>query len=170
MSQEKDLSDAHATENNQKKGILDKRDTQPEQRARFPHFFANGDGTEVAEGSVQQAWCEQRARLPPSDGNRDCCTDNAEDSHPSTDQLKQRARLPRFHANRHKQTRQQCRSRRSLKTEGPSTRSVQRNPLSSTVNVHSRAERAWASPARRLDGFPLYYEALEWDVRKFPTP
>ena len=54
---------------------------------------------EVAEGSVQQAWCEQRARLPPSDGNRES-VGYAEDSHHSTDQLEQRVRLPHFHANR----------------------------------------------------------------------
>ena len=35
---------------------------QPEQRARLPHLFANRESVEVAEGSVQQAWCEQRAR------------------------------------------------------------------------------------------------------------
>ena len=38
--------------------------SQPEQRARFPHFFANRDSAGVAEGSLQQATCEQWARLP----------------------------------------------------------------------------------------------------------
>ena len=68
-----------APKTNQKKGVLDKRDFrkrfhylysddstfQPEQRARLPHFFANRESAEVSEGSVQQAWCEQRASLPP---------------------------------------------------------------------------------------------------------
>ena len=94
------MTDTHAAVTNQKKGVLDKRDFQPEQRARLPHFFANRDSTEVAEGSVQQAWCEQRARLPPSDGNRDSIG-YAEGSHHSTEQLEQRARLPHFHANRY---------------------------------------------------------------------
>ena len=99
--------------NNQKKGVLDKRDFrkslnyqygddstfQPEQRARLPHFHANRDSTEVAEGSVQQAWCEQRARLPPVDGNRDSAG-YEEDSYHSTYQFEQRARLPHFYANR----------------------------------------------------------------------
>ena len=69
----------------QKKGVLDKRDFrksfnylcsddstfQPEQRARLPNFFANRVSAEVAEGSVQQAWCEQRARYPlPTETDR----------------------------------------------------------------------------------------------------
>ena len=63
---------------NQKKGALDKMNFrksvtklysddstfQPERRARLPHFFANREGAEVAEGSVHQAWYEQRARYP----------------------------------------------------------------------------------------------------------
>ena len=83
---------------NQKKGGPDKRDFrkssdyqysdnstfQPEQRARSPHFFANRESAEVAEGSVRQAWCEQRGRLPPSDGTRKN-VDYAEDSQHSTD-------------------------------------------------------------------------------------
>ena len=93
---------------NQKKGILDKRDFrksseyqysddstfQPEQRASLPRFFA-----EVAVGSVQQALCDQRARLPPSDGTRES-VGYAQDSHHSTDQFEQRASLPHFYANR----------------------------------------------------------------------
>ena len=99
--------------NNQKKGVLDKRDFrkssdyqysddltfQPEQMARLPHFFANRESAEVAEGSVKQTWCEQRTRLPPSDGTR-VSVSYTEDSHHSTDQLEQRTRLPHFHANR----------------------------------------------------------------------
>ena len=72
---------------------------QPDQRARLPHFFANRQSAEVVEGSVQQAWCEQRARLPPSDGTRES-VGYAEDSHYSTEQLEQRARLPHFHVSR----------------------------------------------------------------------
>ena len=70
---------------NQQKGVLDKRDFrksfnylcsddatfQPEQRARLPNFFANRVSAEVAEGSVQQAWCERRARYPlPTETDR----------------------------------------------------------------------------------------------------
>ena len=98
---------------NQKKGVLEKRDFrtslnyqysddstfQPEQMTRLPHFFANRESAEVAKGSAQQSWCEQRARLPPSDGNRES-VGYAEDSHHSTDQLEQRVRLPHLHANR----------------------------------------------------------------------
>ena len=72
----------YAAVTNQKKGVLDKRDEEKsltyqysddstyksEQRVcRFPHFLSNRETTEVAEGSAQQAWCEQRAcRFPPS--------------------------------------------------------------------------------------------------------
>ena len=62
---------------NQKKRVLEKRDLRmssdyqysddstvhPEQKASLPHFVANRESAEDAEGSVQQAWCEQRARL-----------------------------------------------------------------------------------------------------------
>ena len=79
---------------NKKKGVLDKLDFrkssdykysddstfQPEQRPRVPHFVANRDSADVAEGSVQQVWCKQGARLPRSDGNRDS-VGSAEDSH-----------------------------------------------------------------------------------------
>ena len=96
----------------QKKGLIEKRDFrkssdyhysddstfQPEQKASLPHFFSNRESDEDAEGSVQQAWCEQRARLPPFDGTRES-VGYVEDSHHSTDQFDQRARLPHFHAN-----------------------------------------------------------------------
>ena len=75
--------DVHTPAMTQKKEVLDKRDFQPEQRARLPQLFANWDSTEVAEGSVQQAWCGQRAILiiyPPFDRNRDSICD-AEGSH-----------------------------------------------------------------------------------------
>ena len=68
-------------------------------RARLPHFVAHRESAEVAEGSVQQSWCEQRTRLPPSDGNREI-VGYAENSHHSTEQLEQGVRLPYFHANR----------------------------------------------------------------------
>ena len=47
------------------------------------------------EGSVQQAWCEQRAKFPPSDGTRES-VGYAGDSNYGTEQLEQRARLPHF--------------------------------------------------------------------------
>ena len=68
-------------------------------RARLPHFVAHRESAEVAEGSVQQSWCEQRTRLPPSDVTR-MSVSYTEDSHHSTDKLEQRIRLPHFHANR----------------------------------------------------------------------
>ena len=63
---------------NKQKGVLDYRDFrkslnyqysdastfQPEQRAGLPYLFENRENVEVAAGSVQQAWCEQRARYP----------------------------------------------------------------------------------------------------------
>ena len=67
---------------NKQKGVLDYRDFrkslnyqysdastfQPEQRAGLPYLFENRENVEVAAGSVQQAWCEQRARYPlPTD-------------------------------------------------------------------------------------------------------
>ena len=92
--------DVHTPAITQKVGLLDKRDFQPEQRVRLPHFFASRDSTEAAEGSVQQAWREQRAILRPSDRNRDRIGD-AEGSHYSTEQLEQGARLSHFHAHRY---------------------------------------------------------------------
>ena len=35
-------------------------------------MFANRDNADVLEGSVQQAWCEPRARQPSSDESRQC--------------------------------------------------------------------------------------------------
>ena len=51
------------------------------------------------EGSVQQAWCEQRAKFPPSDGTRES-VGYAGDSNYGTEQLEQRARLPHFNVSR----------------------------------------------------------------------
>lgn len=98
---------------NLKNGVLYKRDLrkssdyqysddstfQPERRAILLYFLANRERAKVAEGSVQQAWCEQRARVPPSDGTRES-VGYAKDSHHSTDQLEQRPRLPYVHAKR----------------------------------------------------------------------
>ena len=81
--------DVHTPAITQKKGLLDERDLQPEQRATLPPFFANRASTEVVEGTVQKAWCEQRARIPFSDRNRDSIGD-AGGSHYSTEQLEQR--------------------------------------------------------------------------------
>ena len=51
---------------------------QPEQRIRLPNVFANRKSAEVAEGSVQQAWCEQRARYPlPTETERVSATQKA---------------------------------------------------------------------------------------------
>ena len=100
----------YAAVTNQKKGVFDERDEREsltcqysddltyksEQRiCRFPHFLSNR-GTEVAEGSAQQAWCQQRlCRLPPSVENRDSVR-FTEDSQKSANQLEQSASLLHF--------------------------------------------------------------------------
>ena len=99
---------------NQKKRVLGNRDegksltyqysddstyTSKQRVCRFSHLLSNRE-TEVAEGSAQQAWCEQRVcRLPPSVENRDS-VGFTNDSHHSANQLEQRASLPHFHAGR----------------------------------------------------------------------
>ena len=93
--------DVHTPAMTQKKEVLDERDFQPEQRARLPHLFANWDSTEVAEGSVQQAWCGQRAILPAFRTKpRQYMRRGRLTLHHIT-AFEQRARLPHFHANRY---------------------------------------------------------------------
>ena len=68
--------------------------------SRFSRLPSNRDISEVAEGSAQQSWCEQRVCIyAPSVENRGS-VGFAEDSHHSPNQLEQRARLPHFHADR----------------------------------------------------------------------
>ena len=91
---------------NPKKGVLEKRDssrvqitsivmTRPFSLNRgdvYRTYLGNRESAEVAESSLRQSLCENRARLPPSYGNR-------ESVGYAENQFEQTASLPHFHAN-----------------------------------------------------------------------
>ena len=88
----------------------------------YPTYLRIGRVPRLRKVQYSRLGVSRGPDFPPSDGTRES-VGYVEGSHHSTDQLEQRARLPHFHANRS--------SRRRLKSEGLSTRSVQRNPHSS---------------------------------------
>ena len=75
--------DVHTPAITQKKGVLDKRDFSLNRGPDHPTSLRIGSIPRLRKVQVQQAWCEQRAKIPTSDRNLDSIG-HAEGSHYST--------------------------------------------------------------------------------------